>query len=80
MRKKRKVICRFADTLECFIVASTRGGCLHIKKHYKDYSCNVDYCLKTEKHNVYCERVKGKKQCSKKKKKQLSLARMSNFM
>lgn len=80
MRNKRKVRCIHADSLECFLVASTKGGCQHITKHYKNFVCNIRQCVKAEKINVCCIPVKGKKKCNSKKKKQLSLARMSNFM
>lgn len=80
MRQKRKVRCIFADTLDCFLIAATKGGCKHIKKHYKEYACNLKYCIETGRNNVHCERTKGKKKCKTKKKKQLFLDMTQNYM
>lgn len=62
MEQQPKVRCKLADSFECFIASSISGGCCHITEHYKDDECDIDFCLKLKKHNVYCEQVKGKEQ------------------
>jgi hypothetical protein len=56
----RKVRCIYADTLECFIVVSTKGECKHYKKHERTSFCNVDYCTSAKKINVTCVRERKK--------------------
>jgi hypothetical protein len=70
MTIKRKVRCKYHDSLECFIIVSTEGDCKHVNKHYKTMLCNLNYCAKTGRKDVFCERVKGKKKCKTKKKNQ----------